>query len=398
MPERRIETRLMHLGEDRAASHGAVVPPLFQNSLFTFEDWDAIDAAFDDRANAYIYTRAGNPTVRLAETKLADLAGGERARLFASGMAAISAAILHCVNAGDHVIAVKNVYGPAMNLLNVYLREKMGVETTFVDGADVSEFENALTDRTRLIYLESPSTAVFGLQDIAAVASLARERGIKTVIDNTWATPLFQRPLEMGVDLEVHSCSKYLGGHSDLLGGVVVGATPDIESIAVREGELLGGTMAPHDAWMLIRSLRTLPVRMRQHEASGLAVARFLEAHPRVRSVRHPGLDSHPQRELARRQMSGTTGLMGFVLHTDELAEIKRFVNALEVFQIGVSWGGHESLVYAPVISAMKELPPERFAALGISAGDIRISVGLEAAEDLITDLGQALDPNASGR
>lgn len=392
MPERRPETDLMHHGEDRARYHGAVVPPLFQNSLFTFEDWDAIDAAFDDRTGAYLYSRLGNPTVRLAEEKLARLAGGGRARLFGSGMAAISAAILSSVDAGDHVVAVRTIYGPANNLLNVYLARKMGVTTTFVSGEDPAEVEAAITDRTRLIYLESPSSAVFALQDLAAVAEIARARGIRTVIDNTWATPFFQQPLALGIDLEVHSCSKYLGGHSDLLGGAVIGTTAAMDALAVAEGELLGGTMAPFEAWLLIRSLRTLPVRMRQHEANAIQVARFLESHPGVRRVFYPGLESHPQHALARKQMSGTTGLMGFELATDDLGAIKRFVDGLRVFQLGVSWGGHESLVYAPAISYLKELPPERFAALGIAAGTMRISVGLEHADDLVADLGQALD------
>jgi len=390
-PNRQLETRLMHSGESRRDHHGAVVPPLFQNSLFTFEDWDAIDAAFDDRTNAYIYSRVGNPTVRLAETKIAELAGGERARLFASGMGAISAALMHSLRAGDHVVAVKNLYGPASNFLAVYLREKMNIETTFVPGDEVSQFEEALTDRTALIYLESPSTALFSLQDLEAVSSLARSRGIRTMIDNTWATPLFQRPLELGIDLEIHSCSKYLGGHSDLIGGVVIGRADDMEAMSVREVEWLGGAMAPFDAWLLTRSLRTLPLRVRQHGANALQVARFLESHPRVRAVRYPGLDSFPQRDLALKQMSGTTGLMGFALATDDLVAIKRFVNGLAVFQIGVSWGGHESLIYAPVISALKEYSPERFAELGIVAGDMRISVGLEHANDLVADLEQAL-------
>lgn len=382
----------MHYGEDRGAYHGAVVPPLFQNSLFTFEDWDGIDAAFDDRTGSYLYSRLGNPTVRLAEEKIARLAGGERARLFGSGMAAISAAVLSCVNAGDHVVAVRNIYGPANNLLNVYLRQKMGITTTFVSGEDVAEFEDALTDRTRLIFLESPSSAVFGLQDIEAVATLARARGIRTVIDNTWATPLFQHPLAMGIDLEIHSCSKYLGGHSDLVAGVVIGQKEALDAMMVREGELLGGVMAPFEAWLLTRSLRTLPIRMRQHEANALQVARFLEGHPEVSRVLYPGLESHPQYALARRQMTGATGLMGFELATEDVDAIKRFVNALTLFQLGVSWGGHESLIYAPAISYLKELPPERFAAMGIAAGTMRISVGLEHADDLIYDLEQALD------
>ncbi len=387
----KLETMLAHHGEDRAAYHGAVVPPLFQNSLFTFESWEAIDAAFDDRANAYIYSRGGNPTVRLAEAKIAQLAGGERALLFGSGMAAISAALMHVLEPGDHVVAVKNIYGPTNNFLNVYLRRKMHIETTFVSGEDVQEFEAALTPKTKLIYLESPSSAVFSLQDIAAVAALARANRIRTIIDNSWATPIFQKPLAMGIDLEVHSCSKYLAGHSDLVAGVIIGREKDITDIATCEYELLGGKMAPFEAWLLIRSLRTLPLRMRQHQENALRVARFLEQHKKIRRVHYPGLKSHPQYELGRKQMSGYSGLLSFELATQDVKQIKQFVNSLKLFQIGVSWGGHESLIYAPAISYLKELPPERFAETGLSAGLMRISVGLEHAEDLIEDLRQAL-------
>ncbi|MEM8930748.1 MAG: aminotransferase class I/II-fold pyridoxal phosphate-dependent enzyme [Acidobacteriota bacterium] len=389
--DRRSETDLMHHGEDRRGHHGAVVPPIYQNSLFTFESWDAIDTAFDHRTDSFLYSRASNPTVALAEAKLARLAGGEKARLFASGMGAIAAAVLHCVDAGDHVVAVKNLYGPANNLLNVYLRRKMGIETTFVVGDDLDELAAALTERTRLIVLESPSSAVFGLQDIAAIAALARERGLRTLIDNTWATPIFQRPLDLGIDLEVHSASKYLCGHSDTVAGVVIGRARDIDRITVEEGELLGAKAAPIEAWLLTRSLRTLPLRMRQHQANAMAVATFLEAHPKVRRVRYPGLASFPQAELARRQMLGFSGLLGFELATDDLDAIRRFFDGLDVFQIGVSWGGHESLIYAPAISYLKELPPERFAALGIALGDMRVSVGLEDVDDLVDDVTQAL-------
>lgn len=386
-----LETLLAHYAEDRAAHAGAVVPPIYQNSLFTFESWEAIDAAFDDRVANSIYTRGRNPTVALVEEKIARLAGGDRARLFASGMAAISSAVMHCVDAGDHIVTVKNIYGPANNLMNVFLRRKMGVETTFVAGDRVEDFEAAITDRTRLIYLESPSSAVFGLQDIAAVAALARSREIRTIIDNTWATPVFQQPLALGIDFEVHSCSKYLGGHSDIVAGVVIGREDEMRTLAVREYELLGGKMAPFEAWLILRSLRTLPMRMRQHQENALAVAHYLAAHPRIRQVRYPGLTSFPQYDLGRRQMSGYSGLLGFTLDTDDLPSIKRFFNGLEIFQIGVSWGGHESLIYAPAISYLKELPPEQFAGLGIAMGDMRISVGLEHADDLIADLDQAL-------
>ncbi|KAA3612369.1 MAG: aminotransferase class V-fold PLP-dependent enzyme [Calditrichaeota bacterium] len=389
--DHQLETQLMHFAEDREKYHGAVVPPIFQNSLFTFENWEAIDKAFEDRTNNCIYTRGKNPSVSLVEEKIALLAGGERAKLFGSGMAAISAAILHFLKPGDHVITIKNIYGPTNNLLNTYLRKKMNIETTYIDGGEATEFESAIQKNTRLIYLESPSSAVFRLQDIAAVARFSREKGIKTIIDNTWATPIFQKPLAMGVDLEVHSCSKYLGGHSDVVAGVVIGSEKDIIEISVNEFELLGGKMAPFEAWLILRSLRTLPIRMLKHQENAMNVAAFLESHSKIRKVNYPGLADFAQKKLAEKQMTGFSGLLSFELATRDVQQIKNFFNALQIFQIGVSWGGHESLIYAPAISYLKELPADQFKNLGISVGDMRISVGLENSDDLINDLEQAL-------
>lgn len=383
-------TMLAHYAEDRAAHNGAVVPPLYQNSLFTFDSWEMIDEAFSNPADRCIYSRGNNPTVVLVEKKIAKLAGGERARLFGSGMGAISAALLHVLECGDHVVAVKNIYGPTTNLL-AYLNGKMKVETTYVSGTAVEEFEAAITEQTKLIYLESPSSLVFSLQDLEAVAALARERGIRTIIDNTWATPVFQKPLALGVDLEVHSCTKYLGGHSDLIAGVVIGSEEEVLQIAGNEALLFGGKMAPFEAWLLLRSLRTLPFRMQAHQENAMAVARFLAGHGHVRNVSYPGLPEFPQHELARKQMTGFSGVMGFELATDDLQRIRAFVNQLAIFKIGVSWGGHESLIFAPIISTLKELPEEQFKQLGIRPGIMRISVGLEDRDDLIRDLSQAL-------
>jgi len=383
------ETALNHDGFAKYA--GAVVPPIFQNSLFTFEDWDAADKAFDNRRESFIYSRGKNPTVSIVEEKLAVLAGAEKAQLFPSGMAAISAALLHFTKEGSHIIAVKNLYGPAANLISRYLAAKFNVTCTFVGGVSVDDFKNAIQPNTSVIYLESPSTAVFSLQDIAAVCSLAKEHNIKTIIDNTWATPVFQQPIGMGVDMEIHSCSKYLGGHSDIVGGVVLGKAADIDSIFSQEYELLGAKTAPFEAWLLLRSLRTLFVRMELHQKNALKVAEFLENHPKIKLVRYPGLKSFPQYELGKKQMRGYSGLMSFQLDTDDLEKVKMFFNSLELFHRGVSWGGFESLVYAPAISYIKELSPEQFKNMGISLGDIRISVGLENADDLIEDLKNGL-------
>jgi cystathionine beta-lyase/cystathionine gamma-synthase len=383
-------TMLAHHGENRQQHQGAVVPPIYQNSLFTFPDLESIDRAFDDPVNHYIYGRGNNPSVATAEAKIAKLCAGERAKLFTSGMAAISAGILHCVRANSHIVTLKSVYGPTNNLINRYLK-RFDISCTFVSGIDLEEVRDAFQENTSLIYLESPSSLLFTLQDIQGIAALARERGIKTIIDNTWATPQFQKPLQMGVDLEVHSCSKYLGGHSDIVAGVLIGGEKDIQKIFLEEHALLGGKTSPFEGWLLLRSLRTFPLRMKQHQENAFRVAEFLDTHEKVSKVFYPGLKSFPQYELGARQMTGYSGLMSFSLNTTRPESIGHFVNSLKLFQIGVSWGGHESLVYTPGLSYSKELPPDQFAALGITRGLIRISVGLENVEDLIADLEKSL-------
>ncbi|WP_338589917.1 PLP-dependent aspartate aminotransferase family protein [Shewanella khirikhana] len=385
-----LATALCHDDAIGSEAFGAVVPPIYQNSLFTFASWQAIDSAFDDKINNAIYTRGHNPTVVQAEQKLAQLAGADKAKLFGSGMAAIAAGILHFVRPGCHIICVRNAYGPTVRLLDDYLRSRIGLEVSFV-GGEVDEIAAAIRPNTTLIYLESPSSGVFGLQDIAAIAALAKSRGIASMIDNTWATPVYQKALAMGVDLEVHSCSKYLGGHSDIVSGVLMGSAEIIDAITANEFELLGAKMAPMEAWFLLRSLRTLPLRLERHQASALKLAKYLESHPKVASVSYPGLVSHPQHALARQQMRGFTGLMAFRLASTDLDAIKGFVNGLKLFRIGVSWGGHESLIFAPAISYLKEMTPAQFEPMGLSLGDMRISVGLEDSEDLIADLEQAL-------
>ena len=392
MDKYKTNTLLCHLGEDRIGSKGAVVPPIYQNSLFTFKDWDAIDKAFDDPVNNCIYTRGKNPSVAMVEEKLAKISNGEKAKLFSSGMGAITSAILHYVKSGDHIITINNIYGPANNFINVYLKEKFNIEVTYVSGVDVEDFEAAIKSNTKLIYLESPSTAVYLLQDIKAVADLAKKHGIKTAIDNTWATPLFQKPLDMGIDLEIHSCSKYIGGHSDIVAGVVVGKEKDINEIFLTEHALFGAKISPFEAWLIMRSLRTLPMRVKQHQENAMLVSGFLEKHNKIKEVLYPGLKSFSQYELGRKQMTGCTGLLSFVIDTENLDDIKNFVNSLKLFHIGVSWGGHESLIFAPAIGYLKELPPEQFKNMGISLGTMRISVGLEDAGDLIDDLSQALE------
>lgn len=378
-----------HFAEDPSRHLGAIVPPIFLNSLFAYDEYESIQEAFRDRQNHYIYTRGLNPTVETVERKIAALEGGQACKLMGSGMAAISSAIMTHVSAGDHVLCVQSAYPVTYRLLTEYL-PRFGVAADFVDGTDIESVERAIRPSTRVLYLESPTSMTFQVHDLTRLSELAHQKGVATVIDNSWSSPIFQRPIELGIDMVVHSATKYLGGHSDVVAGAVIGSSEAIARLTDFEQAILGGILGPFEAWLILRGLRTLPIRMQRHQESALQIARFLESHPRVTRVNYPGLPSHPQYDLARRQMSGFSGLMSFELDTDEPG-VRRFVNALNLFRIGVSWGGFESLVYAPIISLSMEMTPEQRLKAGISDGMVRIHVGLEDAADLVDDLEQAL-------
>jgi cystathionine beta-lyase len=382
----RLATLAAHAGDDPFLFLGAAAPPIVETSTFVFESYEALEEAFANPDSTCIYTRGNNPTVRVAEEKIAALEGAEACRLFGSGMAAISAVILSCVKAGDHIISLKSVYGPAYNFMANWL-PKFGVETTFIEGTEIAQFEEALRPNTRLFYLESPTSYVMKLQDLAAVAALARARGVSTAIDNSWASMLLQRPLDFGIDMTVYSATKYLNGHSDVVAGAVVGSRAALEHINRQEHQLLGGIIGPFEAWLIARGLRTLPARMRQHQESAAQVAEYLARHPKVKAIYYPGHPSHPQYALAQRQMKGASSLLSFELDTRDLAAIKRFTNSIRYFGLGVSWGGYESLMFVPLIAQSREVPPEKWQ----SPGMVRIHVGLEDPQDLIEDLDQAL-------
>lgn len=382
----RIDTLATHAGDDPVRFLGAAAPPIVETSTFLFESYEALEEAFAHPDEHCLYTRGNNPTVRVAEEKIAALEGADGCRLFGSGMAAISASILTFLKAGDHVVSIKTVYGPAYNLLAKYL-PRFGVETTFVDGTDPAEFEAAIRPNTRLFYLESPSSFVLKLQDLAAVAQIARRHGIYTAIDNSYSTMLLQRPLDLGIDLSIYSATKYLNGHSDVVAGAVVGRSELIKQISANEHHLLGGIIGPFEAWLIARGLRTLPARLRQHQASAAKVVEHLVGHSRVKRVYYPGHPSHAQYELAQRQTKGASSLLSFELDTTDLAAVKRFTNAIRYFGLGVSWGGHESLMMVPLIAQSREVPPEKWESPGL----VRIHVGLEDPQDLIDDLDQAL-------
>ncbi len=381
------EDELVCLGheEDLAAQGGALAPPIVQTSLFAMPGLDALNEALGSEHRSHVYSRGRNPTVEAVEAKLARLERAEACKCFASGMAAISAAMMGTLRAGDHVVFVNQIYGPTLQLAAHVSR--FGIEHDVVLELDLAAIEAALRPNTRLLWLESPGTMLFRCFDLAAVAGLARERGIVTAIDNSWATPLFQKPHALGVDLVIHTATKYLGGHSDLVAGAVAGTAERLERLFYDAVLLNGGTLAPFDAFLVNRGLRTLPVRMRGHHERGLLVARHLAAHPRVRRVFHPAL-TQSEGSLAGYGGTGYAGLFSFELDSERYEDVRRVVDRLERFRIGVSWGGVESLV----IAANRGGNAEQLAAAGIPAGLIRLSVGLEDASLLIDDLDRALD------
>lgn len=386
-----IETIINITGEDFNQEHGAVVPAIYQSSIFARASYEDIEDYFENK-NGYLYSRTKNPTNDILEQKLAVLANAESALTFASGMGAISSAIMHYVNANDHIICVNNLYNPAMTFISKDLANKYAVEYTVVEGDSIEEFENAIKENTKLIYLESPSTAVFKMQDIEKIVELAKKYNIKTIIDNTWATPLFQRCIEMGIDLEVHSLSKYLNGHSDVVGGCVLGKMKDIEEIRNSQLAQFGAKLGPFEAFLVIRGLRTLVARLNIHTASTKKIVEFLDNHNKVVKVMHPLSISYAQKDLAKKQLLNYTGLLSFELDAKSLKDVQCFINELKLFRIGVSWGGHESLVFAPNIAILNEMSIEQAKKLNVSPYTIRISVGLEGVNDLINDLKNALD------
>ncbi|MDW8107677.1 MAG: PLP-dependent aspartate aminotransferase family protein [Armatimonadota bacterium] len=379
--EHSLETLLQHIGEEEPFAYGAVAPPIVQTSLFTARTLRQRAAARGLNEYGYTYTRVSNPTTRLAEQKLAALEGAEDALCFSSGMAAIASAILTFAESGAHVVCVETVYPPTRTLLESWL-PRYGVQTTFVPGDSVEQFEQALQPNTRLIYLESPSSLYFRLQDLRAVSALARARGILTLCDNSWATPIFQNPHALGVDIVLHSASKYLSGHSDLVAGVAAGKAQHMERIR-HTRELLGGVLDPFGSWLLLRGLRTLPLRMQRAHHSGLQVAQWLAQQPQVARVNHPGLPQHPQHALAREQLRGYSSLFSFETYPITAEQAYAFAEQLRLFRFGSSWGGYESLLLG---WAQSQPDPH-----GKAPWLFRLYIGLEDPNDLIRDLQNGL-------
>jgi cystathionine beta-lyase len=377
------DSRIQHLGEERQEQRGAVAPPIYRTSLFAFPDCASLEAWFQGKSERYLYTRTGNPTIRLLEEKTADLEGTADAIAFASGMGAISAVLLSHLRAGDHLILLAQAYSPTLAFARDIL-EPTGVVVTRVAASDMPSLERHLRESTRLIYVESPASLTFEVIDLEQIAGIARRRGIPTASDNSWATPLYLQPARLGIDIVVHSGTKYIGGHSDILLGLAAGSAEAMARVR-RTASLLGATLSPEDAFLALRGLRTLPLRMARHQQSALLLSSRLLAHSRVKAVLHPAQCFFPSHPLWQKQFSGSSGLFSFRIDGDSC----RFCDALRLFLIGVSWGGHESLALPAAVLKSADRGVDRSAELrpDLPSDLIRLSVGLEDPEDLWKDL-----------
>jgi methionine-gamma-lyase len=383
-----MQTKAVHAAREQHTTR-AVSSPIWQTSTFRADSSEQFAEMAAAARPAEFYTRYGNPTHREAEATIAALEGGEAALVAASGMGAIFTAMLCGLQAGDHVVAQRNLYAGTNTLIEELL-PRWGIEHTFVEQTHAANFAEAVRPNTKLIYAETPTNPLMRITDLRAVAALGRARKITTMIDNTFATPVNQRPLELGIDVCVHSATKYLGGHSDITAGVIVGSQEFVER-AWKFGLVAGAVLSPFDSWLLLRGLRTLALRVERHNQNALALARFLEAHPKVERVYYPGLESHPQHELARTQMSGFTGMLSLEINGD-LRAAEKFIASLKLCTNAASLGGYETHAVHPAAMWGQQLSAEQRDAMGINERFVRISVGLEDEADLIKDFAQALD------
>jgi methionine-gamma-lyase len=392
-----IQTLAVHAGEYPDPVTGASAPNIVMSTTFVTDASAGFSVEGMEEDAGWIYTRWGNPTIHQLEEKLATLEHGESAVAFSSGMAAISALLFHTLRAGDHAVISDVAYAALAEMTNEII-PGLDILVTKVDTSDIEAIKNAVLPNTKLIYIETPCNPLLRLTDIGAVAGVAKAAGAKLAVDSTFATPLATRPIELGADFAVHSLTKYFGGHGDALGGAIIGRKEDLAQLRKTTAIRLGGVISPFNAWLILRGIATLPLRMKAHAENALAVARFLESHPKVRQVVYPGLPSHPQYELAKRQMKSFSGMVTFQVQGDGRKAAQIFADNLQIIHYAVSLGHHRSLIfYLPSedllqtsfkLSTDKQLESwKRFAGEGI----FRLSVGLEDAEDLIRDLQQVL-------
>ncbi|MEY4629107.1 MAG: hypothetical protein RLZZ595_1433 [Bacteroidota bacterium] len=371
-----------HLGEDHASYFNAIAPPIIQTSNFAFETVDDLRKAFEDEMGGYLYSRGLNPTVDILRKKLAALDGAEDALVFNNGAAAVFAGVVANVKAGDHVLSVHHPYTWTAHLFDKIL-SRFGVTVTYADGSDTATFLSHVQPNTTFIYLESPNSWWLDIQDLQAIADFAKPRGIVTMIDNTYCTPIYQRTVDFGIDIAMQTATKYIGGHSDTLGGVLTGSTEMMRKIFLSEYLCAGNGIQPFNAWLLLRGLRTLPARLERITHSTLKVLDYLKTVPQVESFIFPLDPTFPQYELAQKQMKGASGLISFYIKAKNIETIEKFCNSLKAFRMAVSWGGHESLII-PKCAGIKQAdfdvnnPTHRL---------IRLYIGLEEADFLIKDL-----------
>jgi len=391
LPRAGFATRAIHHGYDAYAGHGALNPPVYLSSTYTFPTVEDGSARFAGEQAGFVYSRVGNPTTALLEARLADLEGGEAALVTASGQGATTSLLWTLLAPGDEIIADKTLYGCTFGYLNHGLA-KFGVKVTHVDLTEPANLEAAIGPATKVVFFESPANPNMRLVDIAAVAAIARRHGAKTVVDNTYCTPYLQRPLELGADFVVHSATKYLGGHGDLLAGAIIGPKETLDVVRFYGlKDMTGAVMSSQDAFLVLRGLKTLALRMDRHCASARGVAEFLAAHAKVAAVHFPGLPTFPQYELARRQMTQPGGMIAFEL-AGGIEAGRRFMNALRLFTRAVSLGDAESLAQHPASMTHSFYTLEEREEHLIGEGLVRLSVGLEDLPDLVADLDQALD------
>jgi len=384
-----IYTDVVHAGEEPEAHFGALSAPVYHAAVFAAPDAAQGAAIHDGERPGYCYSRLGNPTQAALEAAMCRLEGGDAAFAFASGMAAISSTLFSLLKPGDHIVAPESLYASTYLLLDQMLAP-LGVAVTYVDALDPSCYAAALRPETKVFYLESPANPTLNLIDLSAVAKIAREHQVTTVMDNTFATPFNQRPLELGIDAVVHSATKYLGGHADLIAGVLVGSEALARRVRWHTNKILGAVIAPQTAWLVLRGIKTLALRMERHNANALAVAQFLAEHPKVKAVHYPGLPSHPQHALAKRQMRGFGGMIAFDVESVEAG--RRLVNNLKLCSLCVSLGDVATLIQHSASMTHASVPRERRLQVGVTDGLIRLSVGIEDAQDIIADLDQGLE------
>jgi methionine-gamma-lyase len=390
MSEKSFETLAVHAGAEPVENHfGAVSVPIYNASLYAFSDAESGGKIHNYEAEGYFYSRLGNPTTDALEKALCELEKGEDALCFASGMAAVTTSILGLVETGAHIVAPQSHYATTGSFL-AFLAEKFGVETTFVDSGKAENYRLAARENTRIFYIETPANPTLQITDIEAVAGLAHDKNIVTIADNTFATPFNQNPLALGVDLVVHSATKYLGGHSDLSAGAIVGSREIVDQIRHSTMKLFGGCLSPNTAWLVLRGIKTLALRMEKHNSNAEKIARFLTGHSNVKTVFHPSLPIHPNHETAKKQMRGFGGMIAFDVGTIEAG--KTFLNALKLVTIATSLGGVETIAQHSASMTNANTPKDLREKAGITDGLIRLSVGIENSDDLIADLRQALE------